>query len=125
MHPMVDNFLQRPTSHKVVAWIVLLLLIGYIFWQFFYKSKHEEHAKLQEKIENLGSEIVKEQRIARNLKKFKDEVRELDLKLKFALSELPDKRAMPDLLSSISNLSRACKSSRRTSFLVPSRTRPS
>ena len=106
MNQFFDNLMQRPTSHKVAIWVGTLLVISYLFWQFVHKDKRHAYTELEEKVENLRSEIVKEQRVARNLKKFKDEVKVLDTKLKFALAELPDKREIPELLSSVSSLAR-------------------
>lgn len=106
MHPAVENFFERPLSHKVAAWTGCVVFIGYIFWQFFYSAKLDEKTKAEEAIESLNTQITSEQRLARNLKKFRDEVKELNVKLTAALQELPDKREIPDLLNSVSNLAR-------------------
>ncbi|MCB0340476.1 MAG: type 4a pilus biogenesis protein PilO, partial [Bdellovibrionales bacterium] len=77
-----------------------------ICWQYMYKPNYEEHEKLQESIEDLQVKITNEQRLARNLKTFREEVKVLDQTLNRALRELPDKREIPDLLKSISTLAR-------------------
>lgn len=106
MNQIVQNLLDRPTSHKVAFWVASVLLICFLFWQYVYGPKVEAAEKLDIKIEELRSKIGHEQRLARNLSKFRKEVEDLEVKLKFALQELPDEREIPDLLSSISTLAR-------------------
>lgn len=106
MNELVQRFMDRPLWQRVCIWAGSLLFVILIFWQYFYSPRLEEHIKLTEKVENLDSRIVDERRRARNLKKLREKVRELDVKLKFALQELPDKKEIPDLLSSISTLAK-------------------
>ncbi|MEZ4754373.1 MAG: type 4a pilus biogenesis protein PilO [Bdellovibrionota bacterium] len=106
MREFLDQISERPTTHKVGIWVGTLLLMSFIFWQYMYKAKTIEAAELTEKSEKLEQEIINKRRIARNLHKFEAEVEELNIKLKFALQELPDKQEIPDLLSSISGLAR-------------------
>jgi len=106
MHPTIENFLERPTSHKVGAWIGILLLIFGVFWQFYYSSALEELEGLQTKVETLQNKVAQETRIAKDLPRFRAEVKELEMKLEVALKELPNAREIPELLSSISGLAR-------------------
>lgn len=103
---IVDNFMARPVWQRTAIWVGSLVFILFIFWSYFYKSKQQELEKLSGEIEKLNAEITKETRIAKNLDKFRKEVKELDVMLKFALQELPDKKEIPDLLSSVSNLAK-------------------
>lgn len=104
MNEFIDKVMERPLSHRIGFWVLSLALLTFIFWQYFYSSKSEELGKLREKVDTLQTQISQEQRLARNLPKVREEVKELDVKLKFALQELPDAREIPDLLSSISDL---------------------
>lgn len=106
MSSVIDNFLERPTSHKVGFWVLTIGFLGFLFWQYMYSAKLEERTELETSVEELNAKITHERRLARNLKRFREEVKDLDIKLKFALQELPDKREIPDLLSAISNLAR-------------------
>lgn len=106
MHPAIEEFLQRPRSHIAGAWIGILALLSLLYWQYSYRPQDREYAAQEEKVEQLTQKIADETRRARNLGKLKEKIKELDLKLKVALQELPDKREIPDLLSSISNLAR-------------------
>ena len=104
MNDFLDQLMEYPLSYRLVGWLIALLLMSYIFWQYFYKAQTEELTKVKEKMEQLNTQIAHERRLARNLSKFEKEVKDLNVKLKFALQELPDKREIPDLLASISDL---------------------
>lgn len=106
MNELAQRFMERPLIQRIGIWAGTLLFVLFVFWQYFYKPRLEEHTKLTEKVENLDNRIVDERRRARNLKKLREKVKDLDIKLRFALQELPDKREIPDLLSSISTLAK-------------------
>lgn len=106
MNEFIENFLQRPTYQKTLFWVGTLLILSFLYWQYSFSGQSEELTKLEEKVEDLTKKIADETRRAKNLDKMKAKVKELDLKLKFILQELPDRREIPDLLSSISDLAR-------------------
>lgn len=106
MNPFIQNILDRPLSHRIAIWAGSILFLGFVFWQYFYGPQVKELDKLQSKIENLNSDIGHEQRLARNLVKFRKEVKDLEVKLKMALAELPDEKEIPDLLNNMSTLAR-------------------
>ena len=106
MHPLVENFMERPTSHKVGAWCVVLLVFIGLFWQYFYGPLSTELGEVEEKKIQLSSQITNEKRLARELPKFQDEVKALEVKLKIALEELPDEKEIPELLKSVSDLAK-------------------
>lgn len=107
MNPTIENFMQRPMSHKIGAGVGMVLLLVVIYWQWFFNATNEELTKLQEQVETLRTTKTQEERIARNLPKLKREVEELKVRLNVALKELPDSREIPNLLESVSNLARS------------------
>ena len=106
MNPILQNILDRPRGQRIGLWIGSIAFLAFVFWQYFYGPQVKELDTLQTKIEDLNSEIGHEQRLARNLTKFRKEVKDLEIKLKMALQELPDEKEIPDLLSNMSNLAR-------------------
>jgi len=106
MHPFLERQLERPAGQKVIFWVASLAIIIFVFWQFIYSNKVQELNDLKSRVERLTTEINHERRLAQNLNKFRDQVKELDIKLKELLHELPDKREIPDLLASVSSLAR-------------------
>jgi len=106
MNQYLETILERPLSHRLGILFGLLGAIGFVFWMYLYKPKLSELNALKEKQVELQTKITNEKRLAANLAKFRAEVKDLDIKLNIALQELPDKREIPDLLTSISNLAR-------------------
>jgi len=106
MNPAIENFLARPKSHKIAFAVLSIAFFGYIFWQYSFKSVQEELTQVEDKITNLNTQLVTERRLAKNLTRYRTEVAELDAKLQVVLRELPDKREIPELLSTVSSLAR-------------------
>ena len=106
MHPIIENILERPTSHKVGIWLCSLVLPAALFFQFSIKGIFTEVAELQDKKAQLETKLLTEQRLARNLKRVREQVKALEAKLQEAVMQLPDKKEIPSLLTSISSLAK-------------------
>jgi len=106
MHPILENILARPLSHKVAIWIVSLALLFGAFWSLSLGGLLAERDEASSRIEGLNAEIANERRLARNLDKFRKEVADLDQKLEVVLRQLPDQREIPDFLISIERKAR-------------------
>ena len=106
MHPFLDTIRERPTGQKIGLWAGSLLIPLLLFWQLVYKGLSVEVTKLKDRDDQLEAQIVKEQRLTRDIKKVKGEVEKLEGKLKAALAELPDQKEIPTLLTSISGLAK-------------------
>ena len=66
MHPAVENFLERPASHKAGFWVVSLGFVCFVMWTYVYGPASLEVEELKEKVDGLQSQIAQESRIARN-----------------------------------------------------------
>ena len=106
MSQIVDQFLDRPKKQQIGFYVGSLLFVLIVFWLYVYSPSLKALAKLEEQRDTLDTQIAFERRVARNLDKFRKEVGELDGKLSAVLLELPNKKEIPDLLESISNLAR-------------------
>lgn len=109
MNEKLENILEMPAPTKAGILAGTLLLIIGVYWLYFFRSVHEELSTLKETIEGpqgLQAKISQKEGIARNLQAYQKEVELLDVELKKALSELPDKREIDQLLSSISDKAR-------------------
>jgi type IV pilus assembly protein PilO len=104
MNQLVENFLERPTSHKMIAWVGSAALLVIVFYLYFYKGELKQFGELKEKGEKLEDQIFEQQQLARKLPQFKKEVEALDKKLELVLLQLPDRKEIDSLLSSISAL---------------------
>lgn len=106
MNPVIEKFLERPASHKVIFWLVSVAFVLYLVWTFLLSARLSEKQDLTDKIESLNTEIVNERRLAKRLDQARGEVKDLDKKLGSALQRLPDKREIPDFLASIEKKAR-------------------
>jgi type IV pilus assembly protein PilO len=106
MNDLLDRVMGLPKWQRIAIWVGSLLFVFLLFYQFFYSDTAQKISELNEKVERLRSDIVAETRLARELPKVKRIVKELDAELKKLLLELPDKREIPSLLSSVSSLAK-------------------
>jgi type IV pilus assembly protein PilO len=104
MHPVIESFLERPTSHKVLFWVGTLALVVLLFWQYLLKADLHARDSLNDKVLNLQAQIQDLRRIARDLPKFRAETADLDKKLEVVLRQLPDQKEIENLLKSVSVL---------------------
>ena len=101
MNAAVEKILDRPKGQKlgILAGLIILLLAA--FYSFVYSPQADEVAKLNESIEAARNEKSIKQKRAANLPKLQQELGELDVRLKEAIAQLPSKKEIADLLSSV------------------------
>lgn len=100
----VETIKKLPTKQKAIALAVILALIAGLYWYLVYNPKAVELAGLVANSDKLQAELNESKALAADLPRFKEEVARLNEELKKALLELPDKKEIPSLLTSISNL---------------------
>lgn len=102
MKELLDRILDFPPLQKIgiLAGLILILLVADYF--FVYSPRSDEISKLSQEIEKNQNERDEKKRKVANIPKLKEQMRQLDGMLKEAVAQLPDKKEIPDLLSSIS-----------------------
>ena len=103
MKELLDRILDLPRQQKIgilAGLIVAILLLDYFL---FYSPRSDEISKLTQEVESQRNERDKKKKEAANIPKLKEQMRQLDGMLKEAVAQLPDRKEIPDLLSSISN----------------------
>jgi type IV pilus assembly protein PilO len=103
MHPQVEKLINLPMKQKIIAVILLLVALGAGFFFGLEKPKLNEMKDLQAKLDKLNAEVVEKRRLANNLPKFKAEYEGLKKDLDNALTELPNSKEIPSLLTSITS----------------------
>lgn len=104
MDPRLDAVLKLPNKQKyIILALVLLLEAAALIW-FLYLPSHKEVIQLREDHSKLQKEIDEKTRIALNLPKIQKEFDELTADLDRALTELPNSREIPSLLTSITTV---------------------
>lgn len=101
MDPKIEKILKLPNKQKIAIFVAVLLLeaVGLVY--FLYWPKHKMLTELKEQHQKLQLEVEDKTRIANNLPKIQKEYNDLNLELEKALTELPNSKEIPSLLTSI------------------------
>jgi type IV pilus assembly protein PilO len=106
VNQLVTQILRLPAQQKIgilAGLIIFLLVIGYFY---VYLPGDDKVTKLAEEITGVRGDRDKKKALSANLPKLKKELQEWDAKLKAAVAQLPDRKEIPDLLSSLSTKAR-------------------
>ncbi len=103
MKELLDRILQLPKGQKIGLLIGLLLILGAFYQMFLYSPRAIRITHLKGEIENARNERARKRKLTANLPKLKQESQQLEGMLREAVSQLPDKKEIPELLSSISS----------------------
>ena len=106
MDPRLEKVLKLPLYQRVLILVSLMLVIAGLFVYFMYLPLREEMANLKQKDASLQSKIQEDQLIADNLPQFKAEFEKMEALLNDALTELPNEKEIPNLLTSITALAK-------------------
>lgn len=107
MDPQIEKILKLPNRQKVALLLLVLLLEGAALYYLLYMPKADELNGLHTRLEDLQKQIQENRRIANNLPRYKAEFEQLKLDLDRALTELPNQKEIPSLLTSISSVGRS------------------
>ena len=101
MDPNIEKILKLPKKQKILILVVVSIIEAAALVWFLYIPKHNELEALKTKLAQLQGEIAEKTRIANNLPKLKIEYEKLNQELAQALTELPNSKEIPTLLTSI------------------------
>ncbi|NTV47891.1 MAG: type 4a pilus biogenesis protein PilO [Chlorobiales bacterium] len=104
MDPSVEKILKLPTKQKILILVVVSIIEAAALVWFLYLPKHQELTGLKTQLSKLQDEINEKTRIANNLPKLQIEYNQLNQELAQALTELPNSKEIPSLLTSITSL---------------------
>ena len=106
MNQLLTQILRLPRQQKIgilAGLILFLLTIGYFY---VYLPADEKITKLAEEINAVRGDRDRKKALSANLFKLQNELRVWDAKLKSAVAQLPNRKEIPDLLSSLSTKAR-------------------
>jgi type IV pilus assembly protein PilO len=102
LNQLLDNILERPKAQKIgILGVTIILIVG-LYYSFLYIPRSDEIAKLVDSVEIARNEKMVKAQKAANLPRLRKDLQQLDAELKKAVAQLPDKREIADLLSTIS-----------------------
>lgn len=104
MDPQVEKILKLPTKQKILIVVLVAILETAALVWFLYLPKQKELTGLKAELSKLQGEVDEKTRIANNLPKLKAEYDQLNVELAKALTELPNSKEIPSLLTSITSL---------------------
>jgi len=106
VNQLLTQILGLPRQQKIgilAGLIIFLLVIGYFY---VYLPGDDKVTKLGEEITGVRGDRDKKKALSANLPKLQKEAQEWDAKLKAAMAQLPNRKEIPDLLSSLSTKAR-------------------
>jgi type IV pilus assembly protein PilO len=103
---LLDRILGLPRQQKIGVLAGLIIALLALDYFFLYSPQSLKSAQLAQNIESGQQERDKKRKLAANLPKLEQQQKELDGMLKLAVAQLPDRKEIPDLLSSVSSKAR-------------------
>ena len=107
MDPNVEKVLKLPIKQKIALLMLVIVAIGAAFFFGLQQPKLKELKIQQDKLANLHEQVQEKKKIADQLPKYRAEYARLQKDLESALTELPNQKEIPSLLTSITNVGKA------------------
>lgn len=101
MDPRVDKILKLPNKQKIGILVAVLVIEAIVLTYFLYLPKRKVLIDLKAQHQTLQAEVEEKTKIANNLPKIQKEYNDLNIELEKALTELPNSKEIPSLLTSI------------------------
>ncbi len=102
MDKFLDKFAAFPAKFKylIVLAVCAAMAGAFVYWED--NPKRIQIAVLEEELQKKQIELQEAQEFAARYDEFKEELRQVDLKLQEALKKLPEDKEIPNLLDKIS-----------------------
>lgn len=106
MNELLDRLFELDTPRRIGVYAVLAAVILGIYWYFFFSPGQLEIAEKRQAVEEKENEKLTKTRLMSRLPSIQQEVKDLNAQLRAALSQLPDQKEIPELLSTVSTVGR-------------------
>ena len=101
MNQLIDKILELPKLQKIAVLVVVIILAAALYYSFLHVPLSDQIAKLADSVEIARNEKFTKSQKAASLPRLRQDLARLDLELKKAVAQLPDRKEVADLLSSI------------------------
>ena len=101
MNQLIDKILELPKLQKIAVLVVVIILAAALYYSFLHVPLSDQIAKLADSVEIAKNEKLTKSKKAASLPRLRQDLARLDLELKKAVAQLPDRKEVADLLSSI------------------------
>jgi type IV pilus assembly protein PilO len=102
LNQLLENILERPKVQKLAILGVAIILLGALYYSFLFIPRSDEIAKLADSVEIARNEKTVKSQKAANLTRLQKDLQQIEAELRKAVAQLPDKKEIANLLSSIS-----------------------
>ena len=103
MNQLIDRILELPKLQKIAILATAIMLAAGLYYSFLHVPLGDEIAKLADSVEIANNEKLTKFQKASSLPRLRQDLARLDLELKKAVAQLPDRKEVADLLGSISS----------------------
>jgi type IV pilus assembly protein PilO len=102
----LNTIKKMPTNAKLGIIVLVFALIGYFYWFLFFNSAMDQKSSKTTQLKEMQDKVKEKNEVARQVKKYMDDVAILQNNYKTALQKLPDQREIPTLFHSVSSAGR-------------------
>jgi len=102
----LDRILELPTRQKLGLLMGIIILLVVFDYFFFYTRFSVRISELRQEVDAARTELEKKKAIAANLPQLQAQLATLQGRFREAMSQLPDQKEIPKLLTDISNKAR-------------------
>lgn len=106
MNSRVEKVFDLPAYQRMLIVVLTMVALAAGFYYLIYQAQLEEHGRLVKKRASAEVQLEKNQKIANNLAVYRAEYEKMQVRLDEALGELPLKKEIPNLLTSIGDLAK-------------------
>ena len=103
----IDEIIKQKPAIKLLALLLIVVLIGGVYWKVFYSPLKQELDMLEPQLNQLMVELNQKKAIVAERPRYEAELERTRQELVLALKQLPDKSEIPSLLENISALGKA------------------
>lgn len=107
MDPRIEKVFKLPLKQKLLILLLIAIALGGGYYFLFFSPRLEELKQLEAKLTGLQNEVNEKRKIADNLPRLKREYEQLNEELQHALTELPNQKEIPSLLTSVTSAGKA------------------
>jgi type IV pilus assembly protein PilO len=106
LNELIYKILDQSRAIKIAMLAGTILVVFGLYYTFVHGPRGEEKARLLESVEVARKERQIKLGQAANLPRLQAELRAIEIKLNEAMAQLPERKEIPDLLTSLSNKAR-------------------
>lgn len=98
---MLEKFQQIPFWQKLLAVVVILLIVGFLYYNYVYKEKEKDIANLEKQLNSLIVENTEARKMENELPNLERKIQDLEFNLNYLTEILPTEREIESFLNDL------------------------